>query len=130
MVVGALVLGAVVETIAVAVLVRHARFMRRALQVEGTVVAHRSQSSGGGRSRAPVMSYEVDGVAHRFESGVFGSGCPDIGATVTLHVDPDDPSHAIWESGVALAARVMLAVGLLMLAFGAFGQLVEGPVSR
>jgi hypothetical protein len=104
-----------------------ARASRRARKVTGTVVAHRSQtSSSGGRIRAPVVDYEVDGATHRFESGTFSTGCPALGEEVVLLVAKDDPSRAMLESGsgATTAAVVVGLLGALLMFVGIFAKAV------
>ena len=100
---------------------RHAdNWEETALLVPGTVVgAEQRRGSKGGTTYAEVISFELDGVTHKFTRGSSSSGYPRIGRQRTVIVNPANPAQArvqlapMWESLLPQVIKNNPGLGIL-----------------
>jgi len=103
-------------------------FLADAREVPGQIVAEeQSTDSEGDASYSPVYSYQVDGEQYRHTSSVSSSSHPNIGETVTILVDPADPTEARADTFMELWFLPVLFGGLaVVFLFTAFiGQVLR-----
>ena len=72
-------------------------FRRRAVRVVGRVTARKRYRRGGAFQYAPIVAYTHEGAERRFESQLSGTACPELGAAITVLVDPREPERVQLE---------------------------------
>ncbi len=114
-----LVMGLVFAFIGAAFLLDTIRAVSDGVETNGVVVALSPSSDGD--TFAPVIEFAArDGEVYRFTSNIFRSPAPDVGGTIGVLYDPDDPTDATENSRgfLWIFPLVFLAVGLVFLAAG------------
>jgi hypothetical protein len=90
--------------------------VKNGITTTGTVIGVRSDqitSRGGGSEYAEIRFTDRNGIEHEFEA-TSTSSTPDIGSTVTVSYDPDNPEHAADLSVGSLRWITFLVVGILL----------------
>jgi hypothetical protein len=124
MMVEVLVVGVLLQSVGLGLGAQRWAFQRSARKLRGRVVERRITRRSGTMLHAPTIEFSVGEQLHRYESGMFGTGCPELGAEVELLVHPDDAGIVVirgW-SGGSTAAVVLLVIGTVLSIAGLFAE--------
>jgi len=124
MIVELLVIGGLLQSVGLGLGAQRWLFQRSARKLRGKIVQRRITRKSGTALHAPTVEFSVDERVHRYESGMFGTGCPELGAEVELLVHPEDPGIVVirgW-SGGSTAAVVLFAIGTVLSLVGLLSE--------
>ena len=124
MMVEVLVVGGLLQSVGLGLAAQRWLFQRSARKLRGKVVQRRITRRSGTALHAPTVEFSVDQRVHRYESGMFGTGCPELGAEVDLLVHSEDPGIVVirgW-SGGSTAAVVLFVIGTVLGFAGLFAE--------
>lgn len=126
-VVASSLLGVGLLLIAIAVMVNFilaAKFSDRSVRTTGTVIdmVQKTKIRDGrtGYTYCPVIEYAANGQHHTFRSGHCSSGAPNIGESIDVRYNPNDPTEVSEDSWAArwLAVVIPSIIGVVMLVIG------------
>jgi hypothetical protein len=115
--------GALLTIVGVGLLISASSRRSESISAEGVVVELIASSGSDGTTYAPVIEYVgPDGKVYRFTSNLYRSPAPDVGDSIGVLINPDDPSDAsensIWL--LYVFPGIALLFGLPLMGAGIF----------